>query len=198
MNFWSERLNQIKNQFGLQSEFEVAVMLSIHPTLLSRIRKGGLPPSATSSLKILDKCGYAVTRDVFVDLLRKTEKAAFLKAERRRALNLSANNAEVEKWFSVLIGKEQINWLDLLNRLKQQGKLTTEASLANLLAIPGSTLAEVRSGRRQLPTAAKLNLLTELGVPLSEEALILAFPEKLIKAVKATQHGLTQVFATQS
>ena len=196
MTIWSERLDQIKLQFGLKSEFELAVMLSIHPTSLTHIRTGGRFPSVPNAVKILDKCGYALTRDVFLGLLHKTEKAAFIKAERKRALNLSSHRAEIEKWFNALIKQEHVDWIDMLNRLKVQSKLTTEASLAKLLEIPASTLAVVRSGKRQLPTAAKINVFTELGVPLSEESLLLSFPADLVDAVIATQHGLSQVLAT--
>lgn len=198
MGFWNERLDYLKQQLELRSEFELAIVLKIHPATLGHIRSQLRPPSVANAVKILDKSGYVLTRDLFIRVLPQATQAAISRADRRRALTLGLAGLRTCAWCSCVVDSEkpsfQIDWIAALDQLKLTANLSTESQLAKLLQINAPALAQIRSGSRALPAHAKINVLAELGIDLDEEVLLVVLSEEIQSAVRDTRgHGIVKV-----
>lgn len=76
----------------------------------------------------------------------------------------------------------RLDWIRLLDRLKARLE-QNDARLAAELGLSRSMLAQVRSGHRQLPTAAKFTLLDRLGYAMTRGAVLAALPNDLTDAI---------------
>lgn len=198
VGFWNERLDHLKQHLDLRTEFELSIVLKIHPATLGHIRSQLRPPSVANAIKILDKNGYVLTRDLFIRVLPQATQAAISHADRRRSLPLGLTGLRTCGWCSCVVNSEnpsfQIDWIAALDHLKTTAKLSTEVQLAKLLQINAPALAQIRSGSRAFPAHAKINLLAELGIELDEEVLLIVFSEEIQSAVRETRgHGIVRL-----
>lgn len=76
----------------------------------------------------------------------------------------------------------RLDWIRLLDQLKARLE-QNDARLAAELGLSRSMLAQVRSGHRQLPTAAKFTLLDRLGYAMTRGAVLAALPNDLTEAI---------------
>lgn len=63
-----------------------------------------------------------------------------------------------------------IEWIPVIDSLKEELEFAEDRQLANYLGIAPSTLSECRSGRLNLSPIAKLQVLIELGFSRTEDA----------------------------
>lgn len=198
MNFWNARLDQIRQRFELRSELELSITLRMHPASVAHIRSGLRAPSVANAIRILDKSGYVLTRDLFVRVLPQQARVAIAKADRRRALDMGLVKLQTQPWVAsqrAADGLTSIDWVAAINELKVKLKIRTEVELAKHLEINSPALAQIRQGSRALPATAKINLLAELGIELDDEALLLALSEDIQMAVlrDTSAHGLVNI-----
>jgi hypothetical protein len=66
---WNSRIDSLKERFEIENDSDVAKMLGISPPALNKVRagKGALGP--LTKLIILDKLGFAKTRDALAEIL---------------------------------------------------------------------------------------------------------------------------------
>jgi transcriptional regulator with XRE-family HTH domain len=185
MNFWNARLDELKLKFSLRSELELAILLKMHPAALGHIRSNLRPPSTATAIRILDKSGYVLTRNLFLKLLPNKLQSTVSKAERDRGLNMGMANLQTQKWLQAKAEGNitKIDWIEAIDQLKELKSLKTDVKLAELLEISAPAVAQIRKGKRPLPVTAKIILLAQLGIELDEEALKLTMAEDLQSAV---------------
>ncbi len=192
MNGWKDVFDAVKERHSLMSEFELAFHLGVPPPTISHIRSGERRPSAAVACKILNKAGYALTRDMFLAMLPKSAAQAFLKAERKRMLSAFERDNSQKQYQAILNQDGNVDWLLALEVLKAKRKITTDRDLASTLKIATSALCNVKNGSRPLTTAAKIYLLSELGIALDAKTLAKAVPPDFEEAI--TQGKLTLDF----
>nr|WP_314899651.1 hypothetical protein [uncultured Deefgea sp.] len=186
MDFWNARLDELKNKFSLRSELELAILLKMHPAALGHIRSNLRAPSPASAIRILDKSGYALTRDLLLKLLPSRFQSTVSKMERGRGLEMGMEHLQTQKLLfqaQAEANLPKIDWVEALNQLKDLKALKTDAKLAELLEISAPAITQIRKGKRPLPVTAKIILLAQLGIELDEEALILTMAEDVQSAV---------------
>ncbi len=191
MDFWNRTLNEIRDQLGLKTEFELAVALGLHPAALGHLRSQARLPSPKTAIKILDRRGYTITKKVLAGILPKSAQKAIVRAERRRAIDIGIRILKDQPWLlsaATKHTKPTIDWIKALDELKAAVKPNSDAQLAKLIEINAPALSQVRAGTRSLTTAAKISILTELGIDLDEDALLAVIPQDLCDTLLCTVH----------
>ena len=189
MNGWKDVFDAVKERYSLMSEYELAFHLGVPPPTISHIRSGERRPSAAVACKILNKAGYALTRDLFLTMLPESAKQSFLKAERKRMLTAFERDNSQKQYQGILNRDGDVDWLLALETLKEKRKITTDRDLAAALKIATSALCNIKNGTRPMTTATKIDLLSALGIALDAKTLAKAVPPDFQEAI--TQGKLT-------
>lgn len=82
---WNEKIEQYKQRFGFTSDAQVASDLGITRGALNNFTRGHAPWPTALKIAILDRLGYAVTRNVLLGLVPQREAAHFLELDHARA-----------------------------------------------------------------------------------------------------------------
>ena len=196
MNSWADVFNAVKERHSLMSEYELGFHLGIPPATLSHIRTGLRRPSVAVACKILDKAGYALTRDMFLAMLPQTAVDAFLKAERKRMLSAFQRERSNAQYQAILGENGEVDWILGLDTLKSKKKLSADKELALLLDTPTTRISDIRNGVRPMMMSTKLNLLTALGIALDAKTLAKVVPSDIEEAV--SQGKLNLEFMTKN
>lgn len=194
---WDTILDDIKTDFSLSTDYELAFHLRVSPSTIGHIRSGARQPSIPVVIKLLDKRGYAFTRDRFLSLLPDTAKNAFLKSEKKRMA--SAFERDKSEKHLKLISNErgEIEWTKAFDLLKQIRSFSTDREVAETLKITTSAVGNVKGGARPLASGAKLLLLYELGIILDKKTLAKVVPPDLEKAIAQEKLSLDFVLSSQ-
>ena len=83
---WNKKIELYKERFGLSSDAQVAADLGITRGALNNFMRGHAPWPTGLKVAILDRLGYAVTRNVLLGLVPQGEAANFLALDHNRAL----------------------------------------------------------------------------------------------------------------
>lgn len=68
-NYWNKALDDLKERMSIESDAELARFLLMSRQMIHQIRAGERKPPAKVVFTILDKAGYAATRDMLLALL---------------------------------------------------------------------------------------------------------------------------------
>lgn len=82
---WNKKIRQYKERFGLSSDAQVAADLGITRGALNNFMRGHAPWPTGLKVAILDRLGYAATRNVLLGLVPQGEAANFLALDHARA-----------------------------------------------------------------------------------------------------------------
>lgn len=103
-----------------------------------------------------------------------------------------------KKDFKSFLTENQINWVDLLDYLKDQCGFSEDRQLCNYMSIPPSTLSSVRSGRAELGAVTKFLILDRFGYHLVAEASALILDDQAsVKRRRAVQKQAQKIAATR-
>ncbi len=194
---WNSILDDIKADFSLSTDYELAFHLRLSPSTIGNIRSGARQPSIPVVIKMLDKRGYAFTRDRFLSLLPDNAKTAFLKSEKKRMASAFERDKSEKHYKLILNEKGEIDWVKAFELLKQIRSFSTDKELAAKLKIATSALGNVKNGSRPLASAAKFLLLHELGIILDKKTLAKVVPPDLEKAIAQEKLSLDFVLNSQ-
>ena len=86
-SFWNKALDDLKERMSLESDAELARFLSMSRQMIHQIRSGERKPPAKVVFTILDKAGYAVTRDLLLALLPDEIAKGLMERDNNRLSN---------------------------------------------------------------------------------------------------------------
>jgi hypothetical protein len=81
---WLGRLDQLKKRFGINSDVVLASTVGISPAMLAHVRAGRRPLPLPARIRLLDKLGYAFTRDKLLEILPNEARAVLTEIDNRR------------------------------------------------------------------------------------------------------------------
>jgi hypothetical protein len=81
---WLRRLDRLKNRLGIDSDVVLASTVGISPAMLAHVRAGRRPLPLPARIRLLDKLGYAFTRDKLLEILPNEARAVITEIDNRR------------------------------------------------------------------------------------------------------------------
>ncbi len=81
---WLARLDQLKIRLGIDSDVVLASTVGISPAMLAHVRAGRRPLPLPARVRLLDKLGYAFTRDKLLEILPNEARAVLTEIDNRR------------------------------------------------------------------------------------------------------------------
>lgn len=96
-NFWNKALDDLRERMGLESDAELARFLTMSRQMIHQIRAGDRKPPAKVIFMILDKAGYAVTRDMLLALLPDEIAEGLKERDNNRTKKKVTNDAKEKK-----------------------------------------------------------------------------------------------------
>jgi len=67
--FWNQALDTLKDKMNLTTDVELSSWLGMSKQMINQIRKGQRKPPPHLVFTIIDKTGYAISRDLLFSLL---------------------------------------------------------------------------------------------------------------------------------
>jgi len=183
MKSWNDVFDSVKKRHSLMSEFELAFHFGIPAPTISAIRSGTRRPSPAMVIRILDKAGYALTRDLFLSLLPPPASQSYLKWERKRMLASFKSRQDIDRLQAILDINGKIDWNIALDLLKDTKNLSTDKQLVPLIKSTTSGISAFRKGIRPMAMESKINLLICLGIPLDASTLEKVAPKEIEEAI---------------
>lgn len=68
-NPWIDRLDELKHRLQLRTEAQLAAELGVSAVVLAQARMGKQPLPLKGKVRLLDRLGYEMTRDIVLELL---------------------------------------------------------------------------------------------------------------------------------
>lgn len=190
IEFWNKKLDELRSHANLISEVKLGLEIGISPAMLAHVRSGRRNLPLPARIRLLDKLGYSLTRDLLIRMLPEDDVRELVAFESRllKPDNYTDPSNEKLDLPPLESGKHDF-WNLKLDALKASSGLLKEIELADRIKVNPALLTHVRAGRRKLPIAAKLKLLDRLGYNLTRNLVLRALPEESMKTLIAIDNA---------
>lgn len=151
---WSQQLDRLKERLSL-SETALAASIGLSKSMLSQCRAGARPLPLHAKFRLLDKLGYALTRDLMLAALTDDSRDAVVEADNRRALR-RAERAVVKHFLEAeldhLEPRQKAAWYSGLRSIfRDIAQFGSAGALEDALDLSESELYAVERGQMRLP-----------------------------------------------
>ena len=161
---WPALLDKLKAELGDLNELQLAGAIGLSQSMLSQVRIGHRPLPTKAKIAVLDKLGYALTRNLVLSTLPGDVAEAIGDADNRRAKDrarLRTCMEFVDREFDLLAGHKKTKFIDALCENAECDRKTLAAALQLL----PRELREIEQGTRQLPLWSKTAVFEHFDAP---------------------------------
>jgi len=81
---WIARLDALKVKYNLSTEVQLSLLVGVGQSMLGHIRSGRKSIPMPTKLRILDKLGYAMTREVILSVLPDESRKVVIEIDNSR------------------------------------------------------------------------------------------------------------------
>ncbi|MEF1339606.1 helix-turn-helix transcriptional regulator [Vibrio rotiferianus] len=78
MDKWNERLDKLKEKWGLPSDRALAKVMGLSQAAIQKIRTGKNEPSALTKLMIMDRLGFTAAKEMLTEIMPEEQRKQFL------------------------------------------------------------------------------------------------------------------------
>lgn len=144
------------------SDTSLAAQIGLSKSMLSQCRSGARPLPLAARYRLLDKLGYALTRDLILAALGDEPREAITEADNKRAqrrAELSRLRRFLQDEVDELGQNARHAWYTGLPECIDKDGLLADLSLGDALDLPAKQLKNVEAGLSKLPFWAKAAVL---------------------------------------
>lgn len=158
---WGRLLDRLKMRMDL-SDTALAAQIGLSKSMLSQCRTGARPLPLAAKYRLLDKLGYALTRDLILAALADEPREAITEADNKRAQR-RAELLLLRRFLQDDVDELGVNarhaWYTGLPGCIDKDGLLADLSLRDALDLSSKQLRDVEAGLTKLPFWSKAAVL---------------------------------------